>query len=126
MMVVVVPAFAHGHDRQEPIIAAAIIRFISPRADEMSQRIDHERRMVEQNRSNHEAQCNSSPTSATAQQTSDAANDTQQDSGNPMPVIEPHQFGKLDPIFEHVPSRRIIGVFENPANVRIPNRLGNW
>src|ERR1700736_3540465 len=43
VMVVVVPAFAEGQQRQEPVVLAGVVGFVAARTEQMGERIDGKR-----------------------------------------------------------------------------------
>ena len=98
MMMVVVPTFAEGQQCDQPVITAIIIGGKVAFAEQVTDRIHHERHMIDQNRAEEEA-----PGQA-GQAADEVAKDAQKNAGDDVELFEPAQFRVLSPILHLIPA----------------------
>src|SRR5690242_1113511 len=108
---VIVPAFSQREEGNQGIVTAFILGLIASPAKQMAQRIDREHCVVKDDGTDHESADKSAPTS------NYIGKDSQQNSRNPVQVIENSKFREASPILYKFPINRVVIGRKDPANV---------
>src|SRR5256885_2021136 len=112
MVMIVVPAFAEGHESEEPVVAAGVRGLVTARTEKMRERIDGEGVMPEERGAEAEA----------PEDERKAADEKKRGNengwGNEIVFVEPAKFGKFGEVADVVDPRADVLVGHNPAEMR--------
>ena len=111
-MMVVVPAFTEGQQRQEPVVLAGVGRLIAARAEQMRKRIDREGVVPQQ----HGAQAERPDEQVPSANQPDHR--PQRNGRNHVIFIQPAQLGEFREIADVIEARVVVFIRHDPADVR--------
>jgi hypothetical protein len=111
-MMIVVPPFAERQQRHQPVVPARIARLVTPRSEQVGQRIDRERVVPQPHGAQAEAPDKQRPS---ADQNKDRG---QNDRWHQVELVQPAQFGKFRKVADVCERRNIIFIRNKPADVR--------
>src|SRR5579859_3553291 len=99
MVMIIVPAFAKGHQGQEPIVATGVCGFVAARTEKMRKRVDRESVMPEE-------RCAQAETPEEERQASnEKKRDNENGWGHEIIFVEPAEFGKFGEVADVVDAR---------------------
>jgi hypothetical protein len=117
LMMVVMPAFAEGDQREQKIVSAVVFGFESPGSPEVSEGIYRERAMPEHNSGQHESPHED------LEATDCIHRGPEQDRRNPVVSIQQSQFGILLKVLHEAGIIGIGGLGYQPSHMRPPESL---
>src|SRR5947207_5568029 len=120
MVMIVVPAFAEGHESKEPVVAAGVRRLITARTEKMRERIDGEGVMPEGGGG--EAEAPEDERKAADEKKRDNENSWR----NEIVFVEPAKFGKFGEVADVVDPCADVLVGNNPAEMRPEKTEERW
>ena len=114
VVMVVVPAFAHGHEREPEVVTARVFRGVATTSPDVRERIDGERRMQKEARG-HEV-----PPQASLEPKQNRAGNSERPWADEMVFLEPTYFGVGGKVRDHVEARAFVFAPEPPTEMRVP------
>src|SRR5262249_33687227 len=112
VVMIVVPAFAEGHQGEQPVVPAGVRRLVAARTEKMRKRIDGEGIVPEQRRAQAKA----------PEKERESANEKERYGENrrrnKMIFVQPAQLRKSGEITDVVKTRVVVFFGNNPADVR--------
>src|SRR6185437_7477943 len=112
-VMIVMPALAHGDDGEKPVVARVVAGDIAPASDEMGDRVDAERRMIDRDRAPEEA--DDQPRPASDGETEDGERERRRQ----FVTVEPHQLRITGEIRHPGEIGHLLAAGENPAEVTV-------
>src|SRR5262249_16411245 len=112
VVVIVVPAFAESHEREQPIVLAGVGRIVAARTQNVRKRIERESSVPE----NHCAQAKTPEKER--QPTNEKKRYSENRRRNKVIFVQPAQFRKLGEVADVIKTRVVVFFGNNPANVR--------
>lgn len=114
VMVIVVPSFTHRQNREKPIVAAIVVRFVTLISEHVAQRIDRERSVPQEHRAQEKANQERGRTTNQIRR-----NREHRRRKKPIP-IQPYELGVFGQILDAAVIRFLVFRDEQPTDVRIP------
>src|SRR5271157_2794558 len=110
---IVVPALPHGENGEEPVVAGIVAGDVAPAPDDMGERIDAERRVVNRDRAPEEADDEPGPAGG------EETGERERGGGRLFVAMEPHQLRIARQIGHPGEIRSVMAASENPADMTV-------